>query len=100
MDPGGAGDAYQAAKLTADTISIDWVDTKGGTTSVYWVGTYSAPSAPGDFTWTSTRDEAATDHALLASTDPTKDFAYAGGKISYQVTMMGGVTKTVTLIRK
>ncbi|MGO4681766.1 hypothetical protein [Microbacterium sp. 2MCAF23] len=93
------GDSTQSATITGQSISINWVNAKDGTTAVYWVGSYAAPSAAGDFTWTSTRDEAATDGALLASTDPTKDFEYAGGKISYKVTAMG-VTKTVTLIRK
>lgn len=94
-----AGDAYQSAKVTADSISVDWVDTKGGTTSVYWVGTYEAPTNPGPFTWTSSRDAAATDRALLASTEPTKEFRYAEDKISYEVSMMG-VTKAMTLVRK
>lgn len=89
----------QTATITADTISIDWVNTDDGTTAVYWIGTYAAPAKAGDFTWTSTRDQAATDSALLASTDPTKDFTFAGGKLSYKVTAMG-VSKNVTLVRK
>ena len=94
-----AGDSSQSATITADTISVNWLSTKDDTTAVYWVGTYQAPTDAGNFTWTSTRDEEATNSALLASTDPTKDFAYADGKISYKVTAMG-VTKTVTLVKK
>lgn len=94
-----AGDSSQSATITADTISVNWISTKDDTVAVYWVGTYQAPTEAGDFTWTSTRDEAATDTALLASTDPTKEFTYAGDKVSYKVSAMG-VTKTVTLVRK
>ncbi|GAB6856378.1 hypothetical protein [Microbacterium xylanilyticum] len=53
----------------------------------------------GNSTRRSTRDEEATKTALLTSTDATKDFAYAGGKVSYKVTAMG-VTKTITLVKK
>ncbi|KJL34380.1 hypothetical protein [Microbacterium azadirachtae] len=94
-----AGDSFMAATITADAISINWVSMKDDTTAIYWVGTYQAPTAPGDFTWTSTRNEEATNNALLTSTDPTKDFSVAGDKVSYEVTMMG-VTKTVSLVRK
>ncbi|MGN8025959.1 hypothetical protein [Microbacterium sp. 22242] len=94
-----AGDSTQSATITADSISVNWVNAKDGTTAVYWVGTYQAPTTAGDFVWTSTRDEAATDSALLASTDPTKEFTYSGGKLSYKVTAMG-VTKTMELVRK
>ena len=95
----GASESSMSATITADTISIDWVNSKENTTAVYWVGTYQAPSEPGDFTWTSTRNEEATNSALLASTDPTKEFSFAGDKVSYKVTMMG-VTKTISLVRK
>ncbi len=94
-----AGGSTQTAIITADTISVNWVNAEDNTTAVYWVGTYQAPTTAGDFTWTSTRDEEATKSALLASTDPAKEFGYAGGKLSYKVTAMG-VTKTVTLVKK
>jgi len=94
-----AGDSFQSATVTADTITVNWVSTEDDTTAIYWVGTYQAPTDAGNFTWTSARDEEATNSALLASTDPTKDFAYADGKISYKVTAMG-VTKTISLVKK
>ncbi|SFR62996.1 hypothetical protein SAMN04488591_2572 [Microbacterium azadirachtae] len=94
-----AGDSSQSATVTADTITVNWVSTKDDTTAIYWAGTYQAPTDAGNFTWTSTRDKETTDKALLASTDATKDFAYADGKISYKVTAMD-VTKTVTLVKK
>ncbi|PRI11894.1 hypothetical protein [Leucobacter massiliensis] len=88
---------YQQATITAETISIDWVNEENDSTSIYWVGTYTAPTEAGDtWTWTSTRDAAATDTAMMASTDDTKDFTYTDGVISYEVTAMG-TTVTVEL---
>lgn len=91
--------SYQVATITADTISIDWVNEEQSSTSVYWVGTFTAPTDAGDWSWTSTRDAAATDSALLASTDDTKDFTYSNDVISYDVTAMG-TTVTVELAKQ
>lgn len=88
-------DSYRQASITADTITIDWVTDGGDTTSVYWVGTFEAPTeASGSFT--SERDVAATDSALLASTDDTKNFIIDGETLSYQVSALGTRT-TITL---
>lgn len=90
-------DSYQQAKITADAITVEWVADGGDTTSIYWVGTFEAPTDASDpYTWTSQRDAAATDSALLASTDDTKEFAYEGDTISYKVSALG-TTKTVDL---
>jgi hypothetical protein len=88
-------DDYQQATLTADTITIDWVADGGDTTSVYWVGTFEAPTEASG-TFTSVRDAEATDLALLASTDDTKEFTYEGETISYKVSLLG-TTMTVNL---
>lgn len=88
-------DSYQQATITADTISIDWVSDGGNTTSIYWIGTFEAP-AEGSGTITSVRDTAATDNALMASTDDTKDFTLDGETISYKLTALG-TTMTVEL---
>ena len=89
--------SYQQATVTADAISVDWVTDGGNTTSIYWVGTFKAPSSSnGPYTWTSQRDVAATKSALLASSDATKEFTYDGGTISYKVSAMG-TTTTVKL---
>lgn len=86
-------DSYQQATITADTIAIDWVTDGGDTTSIYWVGTFAAPiDAAEPYTWTSQRDAAATDSALLASTSDTKDFTFEGDTISYQVSAFGSTT--------
>ena len=61
--------------------------------------TYTAPTEYSEeYTWTSTRDKEATDSALLASLDDTKEFSYSDSnkQITYQVTV-SGITKTITL---
>jgi hypothetical protein len=44
------------------------------------------------------RDAAATDSALLASTDDTKDFTFQDGTISYSVSAFG--TSTTVVLHK
>lgn len=92
-------DSYQQARIATDTITIEWATDGGDTTSTYWVGTFEAPTdASEPHTWTSQRDAAATDSALLASTDDTKEFTYEGDTISYKVSALG-TTTTVDLNR-
>lgn len=86
-------DSWMEATVTADTIQVDWVtaDTK----SLYWVGTFEAPTEAGDWSWTSQGDTEAMSTALMASQDATKDFNYSEADgISFDVTMMG-TTMTV-----
>lgn len=86
--------AWMEATISADSISVDWVSDEGSTRSIYWVGTYIAPTEPVDnYSWTSDRNREQTDNALLASTDDTKEFSYSSGKISYSVSMMGTTTQ-------
>lgn len=86
-------DSYQQASITSDTITIEWVTDGGNTTSIYWVGTFEAPTdASESYTWTSERDAEATDSSLLGSTSDTKDFMYEGETISYEVTALGTTT--------
>ena len=92
-------DSYQQATITTDTITVEWVTDGGDTTSIYWVGTFEAPTEASEpYIWTSQRDAAATDSALLASTDDTKEFTYEGDTISYKVSALG-TTTTVDLNR-
>ena len=93
----GSDDAYQAAVITGDTIAVNWVSDGGDTASIYWVGTFTPPTDDASpHTWTSTRDAAATDSAMLASTDDSKDFFFEGGEVSYKASAMG-TTTTVRL---
>ena len=90
---------WMQADITEDTITINWIMDEGNTTAVYWVGTYTAPTEYSEeYTWTSIRDKEATDSALLASLDDTKEFSYSDSskQITYQVTV-SGITKTIAL---
>lgn len=94
-----SNDTYQKATITADSIEVDWVTDGGGTTSLYWAGSYTPPTKAGAFSWDSTNDTSKTGSSMLASSDPTKTFTYDGSKISYKVSALG-VTTTVELSRK
>lgn len=87
------GGSYQEAVIDDFSIEINWVSDGGDTKSIYWVGTFIAPTEATDsYTWTSERDEEATEFALLASGDDTKEFTYSDGVISYQVSALGTTT--------
>lgn len=89
--------SYQEAIITEDRIEINWVSDGGDTKSIYWIGTYEAPTESVDtYSWTSERNKEETDSALLASTDDTKDFTYEDGVISYEASAFG-TTTTVKL---
>lgn len=89
--------SYQEATITEDSIEINWISDNGATKSIYWSGTYTAPTEfVEEYSWTSDRNKEKTDSALLASTDDTKEFTYKNGKISYEVSAMG-TTSTVEL---
>lgn len=85
--------SYQEAVISGDTIEINWITDDGKTKSIYWIGTYTAPTEIVDtYEWTSERDKEKTDSALLASTDDTKVISYSNGKLSYEVSAMGTTT--------
>lgn len=93
-------DSYQAATITTDTIAINWVSDGGSTTSIYWVGSYEAPTTARDtYSWTSKNDMSKTENAMLASSAPTKEFKYDHGVISYKVSALG-TTSTIELKKK
>lgn len=85
--------SWMEATIADDTIEINWVSDEGNTRSIYWVGTYEAPTeAVKEYNWTSERNKEETDTALLASTDDTKDFTYKDDVLSYEVSAMGTTT--------
>ena len=90
-----SADAWQELTIAGETMTINWVSDNGKTTALYWAGSFTAPTAAGDYTWESKNDTAQTDKAMLASSDPTKTFTYKDGKISWQVSALG-VTKEVS----
>lgn len=85
--------SYQEAIITDSTIEINWISDGGKTRSIYWVGSYEAPTdAVEEYSWSSERDKEKTDSALLASTDDSKTFSYKDGVISYEVSALGTTT--------
>ncbi|ROS75162.1 hypothetical protein EDF24_2604 [Curtobacterium sp. PhB130] len=90
-------DGWMTATVSGNTITASFVTDNGDTTSLFWVGSFTPPTDDTTpYTWTSTRDKAATETALLASTDATKDFIYEDDEISFPVSIAGS-TATVRL---
>jgi len=90
--------SYQIAMIADGTIEVYW-KSDDDSTSLYWAGTYIAPtSETNEYSWDSANDKSRTDTALLASGDDTKTFTHKDGTISYSVSAMG-VTTTVELKR-
>ncbi|MEV7633058.1 hypothetical protein AB0N64_11685 [Microbacterium sp. NPDC089318] len=97
------------AMVTADRIEVHWPsfevgedgDPINGTMDkpLYWAGTFSPP-APGEkaYSFTSVGDAAAMKESLLASSETEKEFRFADGTFSFEVTVQGE-TKTLTLER-
>lgn len=92
---GETEDSWQEAVIADGTITVDWVSDGGDTRSVYWVGTYEAPTEDVEsYKWESAGDTEAMATALLASTAESKEFSYEDGKLVWEVSMLG-TTKTV-----
>lgn len=90
--------SYQIAMIADGAIEVYW-KSDDDTTSLYWAGTYIAPtSETNEYSWDSVNDKSRTDTALLASGDDAKTFTHKDGVISYSVSAMG-VTTTVELER-
>lgn len=93
-------DSWQEAVIDDGAITINWVSNGGDTKSLYWAGTYEAPTSDTEsYSWVSENDTSQTDKALLASTSETKDFKYDNGVLSYEATAMG-TTTTVKMERQ
>ncbi|MBU3090009.1 hypothetical protein KPL42_16125 [Clostridium gasigenes] len=89
--------SYQAATIIGDTIAIYWVSDGGDTKSLYWAGSFVAPTTADEpYSWTSENDHSKTKSALLASSDDTKTMTYQNGILSYEASAMG-TTTTVKL---
>lgn len=90
-------ESYQIATITDTTIEVYWKtpDMK----ALYWAGTFSPPTAGGDYSWTSVADKERNDMSIMAATADTKEFTYSHGELSYDVQAMG-VTVTVRMGQK
>ena len=96
---GGSSSNYQVATITDSTITIYWYSKDDESKSLYWAGSYTAPTTADEpYTWTSQNDTAQTSNALLASSDPTKTFTYENGVIKYEASALG-TTTTIKLER-
>lgn len=90
-------DSYQEAVISGDVIEIYWVSDGGDSKSLYWAGSYEAPTEAVDtYSWDSVNDHEKTDSAMMASGDDTKTITYENGEISYSASMMG-TTSTIRL---
>ncbi|WP_253610819.1 hypothetical protein [Bifidobacterium pseudolongum] len=87
------------AEIAGGTITVNWV--QPDSTSLYWTGLYEAPTAPGDWSWTSKGDTEKMASALLASQDDAKEFHYTASSddLSFDATAMG-TTVTVRMKRQ
>ncbi|MDP4119981.1 MAG: hypothetical protein Q8876_02875 [Bacillota bacterium] len=86
-------DSYQVATISSDTIEIYWVSDNGDTKSLYWAGSFIAPTTTNEpYTWNSKNDHNKTDSAMLASSDDTKTIKYENGVLSYETSIMGTTT--------
>ncbi|WP_310939083.1 hypothetical protein [Clostridium sp. SHJSY1] len=92
-----SADSYQVATISGDTITIYWVSDKDNTKSLYWAGSFDAPTTADEpYSWTSKNDHSKTKGALLASSDDTKTIKYQNDELSYEASAMG-TTTTVKL---
>lgn len=86
-------DSYQQATISGDTIEIYWVSDNGDTKSLYWAGSFEAPTTADEpYSWESKNDHDKTDSALMASSDDTKKFTYEKNQISYEASALGTTT--------
>ena len=93
--------SYQEAVISKDgTITINWVNEEDDSKSLYWAGSFTAPTENTDsYSWTSKNNKEQTESALLASGAETKDFEYKDGIISYEASALG-TTTTIKLEKK
>ena len=91
----GDSDSYHGIYINGNTIEIYFVSDGGRSRTLYWAGSFEAPSDGAEpYTWVSRNDASRTSAALLASGDNTKEFTYLNGKLSYSATVLG-VTTTI-----
>lgn len=86
-------DSWQSATIDESAITVYWVSDNGDTKSLYWAGTYTAPTNEDEpYSWDSENDTEKTSTALLASGDNIKTFTYEDGQISYEISALGATT--------
>lgn len=88
---------YHAAEIIDGVITVNWI--APDSSSLYWVGSVPSENTDEAFSWTSQGDTETMASALMASSEDTKEFSYADGVLSYEVTAVG-TTMTIKLERK
>ncbi len=91
-------ESYMFGTVTDTDIELYWCLNKGEFVFLYWAGTYTPPTEPGAFSWTSANDTSRTSSEMFTSSDPEKVFEYADGVITYSQSALGE-TRTVSMIK-
>lgn len=87
-------DSYHGAIIDGDVIEIYWVSDGGDTRSLYWSGSFDAPTAVEEpYSWESKKDSEKTEHSMFSSQDDSKTFTYENGQISYSSSVLGTTSK-------
>ncbi|WEV42503.1 hypothetical protein OZX57_03460 [Bifidobacterium sp. ESL0682] len=90
-------DEMMEATVTVDSIEINWV--KPDQKSLYWKGTFTAPTKAGAYSWTSQGDTETMKKSIMASQDATKKFTYDGKQLTYAQSALG-TTSTIRMSKQ
>ena len=84
---------YLAGFIKGDLIELHWVSSYDQNGSVYWAGSYDAPKDdPDTYTWESERDDDIMATTAYGSSDETRTFTYADGKLTLEGSATGAET--------
>ena len=86
------GDEGMVGAIDGDVIAL-WFHTNEMDAD-YWIGSFEAPTSNANYTWTSAANRSLMT-GLLCSQEDSKEFSYADGKISFDVTLQGETTNVV-----
>ena len=96
---GEAGNFYQIATVSDDTIETYWYVVSDGSLYLYWTGTFTPPEDGKEpYTWQSVNDLEKAQTSSWARREETNSFTYKDGKISF-VARMGSLNVSVALER-
>lgn len=89
-----SNDNYQLATINGEVIDIYWISNNGDTKSLYWSGSFIAPTTTTEpYIWDSVNNHEKTGKSILASGDDTKTMTYENGVLSYEASAFGTTTK-------
>ena len=94
-----SADSYQAASMTGEQVTVDWVNAADSTKAVCWIGSHVEPTEDTEcYSWDFQGDVAQMETAPMASGDTAKAFTFEDGVLAYELTAMGD-TMTVEMSR-